>query len=128
MENQKITALYDQYKKDLSALYEIQKSEHDVLVKKIMQRDNVSEDKAREIDLAENDVWIHDGRAIYIIRKYWLEVDKLKQAAQENSGSWEEPLTFLVERLQDDGEDELVEYLTQIAYWPIGIDSNGQWV
>jgi len=41
--------------------------------------------------------------------------------------SFVEPLTFLVEDLADENEDELVAFLTEIAYWPIGLDENNEW-
>ena len=122
-----IRALFKRYKAELSALYQTQVKERNVVVKRIMDRDGVDEETAREIDISENDVMIHDGRAIHIIRKYWLEVDRMKKEKQGKGGSWVEPLTFLVEYLGEDGEVELVNYLTQIAYWPIGLDENGEW-
>jgi hypothetical protein len=120
--------LFKRYKAELSALYKTQVKERNAVVKRIMDRDGVDEETAREVDISENDVMIHDGRAIHIIRKYWLEVDRLKKEKQRTGGSWVEPLTFLVEYVgeEEDGE-ELVNYLTQIAYWPIGLDENGEW-
>ena len=123
-----IRALFKRYKAELSALYQIQVKEREAVVRRIMDRDGVDEETAREVDISENDVMIHDGRAIHIIRKYWLEVDRMKKEKQGKGGSWVEPLTFLVEYLgeEEDGP-ELVDYLTQIAYWPIGRDENGEW-
>jgi hypothetical protein len=123
-----IRQLFARYKAELRALYEVQIREREELIRRIMDRDGVDEETAREIDLSENDVLVHDGRAIHIIRKYWLEVDRMKKEEQKAHGGWVEPLTFLVEYMgeEPDGED-LVEYLTQIAYWPIGLDENGEW-
>src|SRR5262245_57028131 len=125
MAKEPMSALFARYKAELTALYQKQVAERKVVVRRIMKRDKVDEEAARELVLRENDVMIHDGRAIHLIRKYWLEVDRRKKEAQRAKGSWEEPLTFLVQRLAEEPEcQELVEYLTQIAYWPIGMDEN----
>ena len=123
-----IRALFARYKAELAALYQTQVREQRVVIRRIMDAEGVDEETAQEIDMRENGPLVHNGRAIHIIRKYWLEVDRLKKEAQQAGGSWVEPLTFLVEYLGEEEDcDELVDYLTQIAYWPIGLDEHGEW-
>jgi|SRR6266850_2919013 len=121
--------LFASYKAELTALYQTQVREQEQTIRRIMDQQGVDEEEAREIDEGESGPLVHNGRAIHLIRKYWLAVDRLKKEAQSQpDGAWVEPLTFLVEYLgeEPDGE-ELVNYLTQISYWPIGLDENGEW-
>lgn len=130
IEDDPYTPLFQTYKRELRALYEKQVGEREAVVRRIMDRDGVDEDTAREVEYEDNGPLVQDGRAIHLIRKYWLEMSRLKKvrfAGEGNPGALE-PLTFLVEYLTGHEEDEdLVNYLTEIAYWPIGIDEEGSW-
>lgn len=96
--------LYEQYKQELRQLHQTLVSEHAA---------------AGKTD-GEDGPLVHDGRAIALIRRYWLEIDRLKKAQRARDEGFLEPLTFLIEDLAEDGEDELVAFLTEIAYWQRG--------
>lgn len=119
--------LFEEYKKELRALYDDLVKEEDTAVKKTMDKGDINEDKARTQVLAERGPLVHNGRAIYLIRKYWLELARLEKERLAQDESFLEPLTFLVDDLIDEDENDLVDFLTQIAYWPIGLDENNEW-
>jgi hypothetical protein len=129
-EDDPYTPLFQTYRRELRALYEKQVGEREAVVRRIMDRDGVDEKTAREIEYEENGPLVQDGRAVHLIRRYWLEIARLKDArmAGEGNQGFLEPLTFLVEYLTGHEEDgDLVDYLTEISYWPIGIDEKGRW-
>jgi len=121
------TPLYQQYKQELRGLYETLVGEREIVVRESMEEEGMEREEAEEDYIRENGPLVHDGRATYLIRKYWLEIHKIKKDRMARGESFVEPLTFLVEDLADENEDELVAFLTEIAYWPIGLDENNEW-
>jgi hypothetical protein len=121
--------LFETYRRELRTLYEMLTAENDAAVRRYRDAEGVDEEAAREAIEADNGPLVHDGRSIHLIRKYWLEIDRLKkvQLSRPDDPGFLEPLTFLVEDLAEAGDDDLVDFLTQIAYWPIGLDENNEW-
>ena len=119
--------LFKQYKKELKALHAKLVKEREKVLKGMMDEQKIDHDEALEQYTDEEGPLVHDGQAIALIRKYWLEVDRLKKSQRAKEEDFLEPLTFLVEDLEDDDEDDLVEFLTEIAYWPIGLDDKNDW-
>jgi hypothetical protein len=139
-------ALFQQYCKELRWAHDLAKERQDMLVRRYMDQQDIDEERARaEVESAHGPL-AHNGHVIYVIRKYWLEVAKIKsEMMTKPDGSWIEPLTFLVDDLEeaaDDEEDEreeaglqgdegtlfeLVEMLADLAYWPIGLNEAEEW-
>ena len=120
--------LFERYKKELKAIHTTLLKERDEAIRRIQDEEGVNKPTATRRFDEENGPLVHDGRVVHIIRKYWLEIDRMKkEALKDPKGAFLEPLTFLVEDLIDDDEEELVEFLTQIAYWPIGRDEKNEW-
>lgn len=120
-------ALYEAYRNELRALYDELVAQRQVVLERYMQANGVDEEAALEWFRASEGPLVHHGRSIHLIRKYWLEVARLKEERFPQDLEFEEPLAFLVENLADDDEDDLVEFLTEIAYWPIGLDEDNKW-
>jgi hypothetical protein len=119
--------LFEQYKQELRALYDTLTAERDVVVKRYTDENGGDEVAALSRFNSDEGPLVHDGRAIRMIRHYWLEIDRLKNERLPQDKDFIEPLTFLVEDLVDEDENELVDFLTEIAYWPIGLDENNEW-
>jgi hypothetical protein len=119
--------LFDQYRKELRALYEELSRQKEDAVQRLIDMEGLDQEEAREHLQQEHGPLVHHGRATHLIRKYWLEVARLGNERRRRGEDYLEPLTFLVEDLIDAREDDLVEFLTQIAYWPIGLDENNEW-
>jgi hypothetical protein len=121
--------LFEQYKKELRALYGTLTAERDKVVKRYTDENGGNEAAALSRFNSDEGPLVHDGRAIRLIRKYWLEIDRLKNERLPLDKDFIEPLTFLVEDLAEDDDDQqdLVDFLTEIAYWPIGLDENNEW-
>ncbi len=119
--------LFRQYKAELRALYDELTKARDAVVELIAQDEGIDLEAARERHDVEEGPLVHEPRVIHLIRKYWLEVARLKDERYPKGLDFLEPLTFLVEDLEDDDEEELVDFLTEIAYWPIGLDENNKW-
>jgi hypothetical protein len=139
-------ALFEQYVKDLRWAHGEAKQRQDMLVRRYMDEQGLDEERARAEVIDSHGPLAHHGYVIYVIRKYWLEVARIKEEQRKlENGSWIEPLTFLVDDLEeaaDDEEDEreeqglegdegtlydLVAMLTDIAYWPIGLNERDEW-
>jgi hypothetical protein len=126
-------ALFAQYRKDLRWAYNVAKERHDRLVRRYRDEEGIDEEEAHARVVAEDGPMAHEGQVIYVVRKYWLEVARIKKEIQETNpdSGWLEPLAFLVERLEeeaDDDEDEdLLEMLEEMAYWPIGLNEQDEW-
>jgi hypothetical protein len=124
--------LFAKYRKELRWAYNIAKERHDRLVRRYMDQQGIDEETADHRVNAEDGPMAHEGQVIYVIRKYWLEIARLKaeiKATNPDAG-WLEPLAFLVERLEEDDDDEdedLVEMLSELAYWPIGLNEKDEW-
>jgi hypothetical protein len=121
--------LFESYRRELRALYERLNGQNDAAVRRFMDEEGLDEASARERLEGMNGPLVHDGRVIHVIRKYWLEIDRLKKERMDlpDDPGFLEPLTFLVEDLAEAGDGELVAFLTRIAYWPIGLDENNEW-
>jgi hypothetical protein len=119
--------LYEDYKRELRELYEKLIAERSVVIKRLVDEDGMSAENAMQKFNMEEGPLVHDGRAICLIRKYWLEIARLEKERTLKGLETMLPLTFLVEDLMDDEEDDLVEFLTEIAYWPIGLNQNNDW-
>ena len=65
-------------------------------------------------------------RVIAVIRKHWFGCDALNRQAPVHQRV--PPWVFLLSWLQDRGRPELVEFLSRLPYWPIGLDWEGNWV
>jgi hypothetical protein len=64
------------------------------------------------------------GRVIATIRKYWLACDRLNKKHED---LYVPPRVFVFENLFGE-EDELADFLSDLAYWPIGLDEAGNYV
>ena len=69
---------------------------------------------------------VSDPTLIALIRKYWLSCDGLNRELPP--AKQVAPEVFLLRWLQDEGEDEAVEILSGMPYWPMGLDSKGRWI
>jgi hypothetical protein len=121
--------LFEQYRKELRWAYNLAKERHDRLICRYMDQQGIDEETACARVRASHGPMAHEGHVIGVIRKYWLEVARLKKeikATNPDSG-WLEPLAFLCEQLEEEGEEDLYEMLTELAYWPIGLDENDEW-
>jgi hypothetical protein len=67
-----------------------------------------------------------DARVVAVVRKYWLACDVLNQKVAEDVRI--SPQVFLLEWLLREREQEALEVLAGMPYWPIGMDPNGNWV
>jgi hypothetical protein len=119
--------LFEQYRRELHELYERLVAERERVIRDLIRGEGLSREEAAEKFDENKGPLVHDGRAIHLIRKYWLEIDRLKKERMPRDENFVEPLTFLVEDLQEEDEDDLVAFLTEIAYWPIGLDEDNQW-
>lgn len=118
--------LFEQYLKDLRWAYGAAKERHDDLVKSFMDRQSLDEETARARVRKSEGPIAHHPYIIYVLRKYWLEVNRIK-LEREKTRLWAlEPPTFLFEDLRDHDEDELADCLGEMAYWPIGLNEKGE--
>lgn len=122
-------ALFEEYRKKLRWAYDLAKERQDELTRRYMDQQDIDEETARQKVKASHGPMAHSGQVIYVIRKYWLEIARLKKERKANNpdAGWLEPLAFLYEQLEEEGEDDLYEMLTEIAYWPIGINEKDEW-
>lgn len=122
-------ALFEQYRKDLRWAYDLAKERQDQLVRRYMDQQGIDEETARAKVRASHGPMAHNSHVTYVIRKYWLEIDRIKKETKEKDpdAGWLEPLAFLVERLEQEDEEDLAEMLSEIAYWPIGLNEKGEW-
>jgi hypothetical protein len=63
---------------------------------------------------------------IWVLRKYWLECEALNQTLPREQ--WVPPEVFLLNWLLDGAYEEEVAVLSQLPFWPIGLDKDGRWV
>jgi hypothetical protein len=118
---------FEQYRRELRELYEVLRRQNEEAVARLMDSEGLEEEEARAHMEREYGPLVHDGHVINLIRKYWLELARLGKERRARGEDFLEPLTFLVDDLIDAGEDDLAAFLTEIAYWPIGLDENNEW-
>lgn len=63
---------------------------------------------------------------IWVVRKYWLECEKLNNSLPKPQ--WIPPEVFLLTWLMDGKHEQALEVLSGMIYWPIGLDEYGNWV
>lgn len=63
---------------------------------------------------------------IWVVRKYWIECEKLNTSLPE--AQWVPPEVFLLTWLMDGRHEQALEVLSGMIYWPIGLDNDGNWV
>jgi hypothetical protein len=119
--------LFERYRRELRALYQELMAKWDDAVERLMDAESIDEDEARERLHQMHGPPVHHGRVIHLLRKYWLEVARLQKERRLRGLETLEPLTFMVEDLRDAGDEDLVAFLSEIAYWPIGLDENNEW-
>ena len=68
------TSLFEQYKRELRSLYLRLVDGQSRAIKRIKDNEGVDDDEAIERLESEHGPLVHDGRAIYLIRRYWLEI------------------------------------------------------
>ena len=119
--------LFERYRRELRALYQDLSAKWEDAAERLMDAERIDEDEARERLHQMHGPLVHHGRVVHLLRKYWLEVARLQKERRPKGLETLEPLTFLVDDLRDAGDDDLVAFLTEIAYWPIGLDENNEW-
>lgn len=67
-----------------------------------------------------------DARVVAVVRKYWLACDLLNQKVAENERV--SPQVFVLQWLIKEREQQAVEVLAGMPYWPIGLDRDGNWI
>lgn len=119
--------LFEQYLKDLRWAYGAAKERHENLVRLYIDEQGLDEETARARVRKSDGPIAHHPYMIYVLRKYWLEVDRMR-IEREAKREWAiEPPTFLAEDLADKDEFELFECIGELAYWPIGLNEKGEW-
>lgn len=119
--------LFERYRNELRSLHDQLQQEKETVIKRLMAEEGLNKEEAENFFTSENGPLVHDARVIHLIRKYWLKIYEMKKERIKLEEYAIEPLTFLVEDLYDNEEDELAEFLTEIAYWPVGLDENNEW-
>lgn len=66
------------------------------------------------------------GSVVYAVRTYWLECVALNRTANMEVDTVA-PEEFLMLWLMRSGRQDLAQVLASLPYWPIGIDTRGQW-
>lgn len=66
-----------------------------------------------------------DARVVWVIRKYWLACDSLNAGVSDDERV--SPQVFTLQWLIDVGYRDAVEVLAGMPYWPVGLDSDGNW-
>jgi len=67
-----------------------------------------------------------DARVIAVVRRHWLVCDRLNRSVTESDRV--APERFLLEWLIAAGQDDPVDVLAGMPYWPIGLDADGNWI
>jgi hypothetical protein len=67
---------------------------------------------------------------IAVLRKFFLACEALNDELADAGDEDEEvyPHTFVSEWLLDDETDDLADFMGDLTYWPIGLDSDGDFV
>lgn len=117
-------ALFADYCRDLQAAYESARgaweakidalvatgaSEKDAIAK--LQRDRLA-------GPADNQILTG------VIRKYWLACDEQNRNRVDY---WIPPETFAIKWFFDQKNEDFLQLLSALPYWPIGMDKNGDW-
>jgi hypothetical protein len=63
---------------------------------------------------------------IAAVRKAWLACDALNKRSQEVDRV--QPEELVLAWLVRDGHQKLGEFISQLTYWPVGLDEDGAWV
>ncbi len=66
---------------------------------------------------------VSDPSTVAVIRKYWLACDALNAQASPMVA----PEVFLLQWVVDEGDLTTAELLSAMPYWPVGLNSSGQW-
>jgi hypothetical protein len=67
-----------------------------------------------------------DGRVVGVVREYWLACDRINQEVDEHERV--SPEVFLLKWLIVSSFADAVDVIAGMPYWPIGLDSAGNWV
>ncbi|KFZ42177.1 hypothetical protein CS060_03235 [Anoxybacillus flavithermus] len=113
--------LFNEYVRELTEAVK----EEDERLKRIREINRNKFDTEEELEnfIKERfDPICHSGRVIAVFRKYWLECNKLNEA---NIG-YVNPEDFTVDWLSGRHES-LYKIVTDMAYYPIGIDKYGNY-
>jgi len=82
-----------------------------------------SEARARE-QLSQQPPLCTGTRVIAVVRKYWLACDALNRKYPAHSI---DPREFLVSWARSK-DPKLADFVSELPYWPIGKDEEGNWV
>lgn len=121
--------LFKEYLRELKWAFEQSLERQVYLVKRYMDQNDIDEAAARHEVVKNHGTLAEHGHVIYVIRKYWLEVDRIKKVRMETNPDqgWLEPMTFLYDDLEEEDELDLADMLSELTYWPIGIDPEMNW-
>jgi hypothetical protein len=61
----------------------------------------------------------------WAVRKHWLACDALNRTSE--SGRWVPPETLAIKWVHDAGHTEVLQLLSALPYWPVGLDEAGDW-
>ena len=114
--------LLDHYVKDLRLAKADAAARHEGRMKTWTKRLG-SEARASE-KLARNPPLCTGKRVVAVVRKYWLACDALNRRHPEQAI---EPPDFLVSFLRRK-DPSLALFISEMPYWPIGKDNEGNWV
>ncbi|WP_147446472.1 hypothetical protein [Corallococcus sp. CA047B] len=62
---------------------------------------------------------------IWVLRTYWLKCDALNRDVSPDERV--PPQVLLLGWIMQEGQDDWVQVLTAMPYWPMGIDADAQW-
>jgi hypothetical protein len=93
---------------------------------------DVEQHRTRDVERARRNVVIrwpvgrvaHQG-VIAVVRRFWLECDALNRKAE--GGQRVAPEEFVLGRLIR-SEPSLAEFLSDLPFWPLGMDEHDHWI
>ena len=95
------------------------------LIKARMKRGLSQEVALKEVDRSRLAGPVSNPEVVYVIRKYWLACVALNAYVHEPQVV--PPEVFLLQWLVDEERELLVQVLSGMLYWPIGLDDDGHW-
>ena len=69
---------------------------------------------------------VGDRTVIAVVRKYWLACDALNRETPAQIGV--PPAEFVLASLLTTSHSDMAQFLSQFPYWPIGTDTDANWV
>ncbi|MBZ9942459.1 hypothetical protein LB533_15295 [Mesorhizobium sp. BR1-1-13] len=117
-------ALFADYCRDLKDAYDNARAVWEAKIDSL-QATGVSEKNAIAQLLRDRIAGPADHRMLTgVIRKYWLACDEQNRGRPD---FWVPPETFAIKWFYDQQNEDFLQLLSALPYWPIGLDRNGDW-